>query len=56
MARPRILVDVWDKEYQELLVQAHAQDTQVLPTNNCEDEFITGDKILKENFKKYQIR
>ena len=55
MARPRIMVDVWDLAYQELMVEAHAQDTQVLPQDDCEDTFITGDDILNKNFKKYQI-
>lgn len=56
MARPRKLVDVWTTEYQELLVMAHAQDTQVLPTESCDDRFITGTNILDDNFKKYQIK
>lgn len=56
MARPRILVDVWDLQYQELLVEAHAQDTQVVAQVDCTDKFVTGDDILKQNFKKYQIK
>ena len=56
MARPRKLVDVWDLAYQELLVEAHAQDTQVLPQVGCTDKFVTGDDILNQNFKKYQIK
>lgn len=56
MARPRILVDVWDLQYQELLVEAHAQDTQVLPQEGCTDKFVTGDDILKQNFKKFAIK
>ncbi len=56
MARPRVLVDVWDLAYQELLVEAHAQDTQVLPQVGCDDKFVTGQEILDQNFKKYRIR
>lgn len=56
MARPRKLVDVWDLNYQELLVQAHAQDTQVVAQENCEDTFVTGDVILSNNAKKYEIK
>ena len=56
MAKPTCNVDVWDLAYQELLVQAHAQDTQVLPKDNCEDTFITGDTILANNKKKYEIK
>lgn len=56
MARPSCMVDVWDLAYQELLVEAHAQDTQVFPQENCDDVFVTGDDILKQNRKKYEIK
>lgn len=56
MARPSCMVDVWDIKYQELLVDAHAQDTQVLPQEGCEDKFVTGSDILKQNKKKYEIK
>lgn len=56
MARPRVLVDVWDLAYQEKLVEAHAQDTQVLPTEGCDDKHLTGDDILKLNKKTYAIK
>lgn len=56
MARPRKLVDVWDLRYQELLVEAHAQDSQVKPQEGCEDKFVTGDDILDNNAKKYLIK
>ena len=56
MAKPACNVDVWDLAYQELLVQAHAQDTQVTPQENCEDIFVTGAKILANNAKKYEIK
>ena len=56
MARPICMVDVWDLAYQELLVTAHAQDTQVLPQDNCEDKFVTGADILANNKKKYEIK
>ena len=56
MARPKCMVDVWSLEYQELLVEAHAQDTQVKPQEGCTDKFITGDDILKQNRKKFQIK
>ena len=56
MARPVCMVDVWDLNYQELLVTAHAQDTQVLPQVDCEDKFVTGDDILANNKKKYEIK
>jgi len=56
MARPKCMVDVWDAKYQELLVEAHAQDTQVKKTVDCDDKFVTGDDILKQNKKKYEIK
>lgn len=56
MARPTCMVDVWSLEYQELLVEAHAQDTQVFPQEDCDDKFITGDDILAQNRKKYEIK
>ena len=56
MARPKCNVDVWDLNYQELLVTAHAQDNQVLPQEGCDDKFVTGDDILKQNKKKYEIK
>lgn len=56
MARPVCMVDVWDLNYQELLVTAHAQDTQVSPQDNCDDRFVTGDDILANNKKKYEIK
>ena len=56
MARPRKLVDVWDLAYQELLVEAHAQDTQVFAQSGCDDKFVTGDDILAQNFKKFAIK
>jgi hypothetical protein len=56
MAKPGCNVDVWDLMYQELLVQAHAQDTQVFPQDNCEDIFVTGGDILAKNNKRYEIK
>jgi hypothetical protein len=56
MAKPKCNVDVWDLRYQELLVQAHAQDTQVVAQENCEDTFITGATILENNKKKFEIK
>lgn len=56
MAKPKCNVDVWDLAYQELMVQAHAQDTQVRAQENCEDTFVTGAKILENNYKKYEIK
>lgn len=56
MARPSKLVDVWDLQYQELLVEAHAQDTQVKKQDGCDDVFVTGDDILAQNKKKYAIK
>tara|TARA_B110000285_G_scaffold124273_1_gene140256 strand:- start:343 stop:516 length:174 start_codon:yes stop_codon:yes gene_type:complete len=56
MAKPKCNVDVWDLAYQELLVEAHAQDTQVVAQENCEDIFVTGDVILANNKKKYEIK
>tara|TARA_R110000822_G_scaffold91697_1_gene211257 strand:+ start:989 stop:1162 length:174 start_codon:yes stop_codon:yes gene_type:complete len=56
MAKPKCNVDVWDLAYQELLVDAHAQDTQVKPQDNCEDTFVTGETILENNAKKYEIK
>jgi hypothetical protein len=56
MAKPKCNVDVWDLAYQELLVEAHAQDTQVVAQENCEDTFVTGDVILANNKKKYEIK
>ena len=56
MARPTCMVDVWDLAYQEKLVEAHAQDTQVLPTEGCDDKHLTGDDILNMNKKQYEIK
>ena len=56
MSVPRCGMDVWSLEYQEMLVDAHAQDTQVKPTIGCEDRFITGDDIIRQNNKKYAIK
>ena len=56
MAKPKCNVDVWDLAYQDLLVDAHAQDTQVKPQDNCEDTFVTGETILENNAKKYEIK
>jgi len=56
MARPKCMVDVWDLNYQNLLVEAHAQDTQVVAQVGCDDKFITGDDILAQNKKKYEIK
>tara|TARA_R110000772_G_scaffold7729_1_gene26049 strand:- start:14816 stop:14989 length:174 start_codon:yes stop_codon:yes gene_type:complete len=56
MAKPKCNVDVWDLAYQELLVLAHAQDTQVVAQENCEDIFVTGATILDNNYKKYEIK
>jgi len=56
MARPTCNVDVWDLTYQELLVEAHAQDTQVVAQEGCTDKFVTGADILKQNRKKYLIK
>lgn len=56
MAKPTCNVDVWDLRYQELLVQAHAQDTQVIAQENCEDTFVTGATILANNAKKFEIK
>lgn len=56
MARPKCMVDVWDLNYQNLLVEAHAQDTQVVPTTGCDDKFVTGNDILAQNRKKYEIK
>jgi len=56
MARPKCMMDVWSLEYQELLVLAHAQDTQVKPRVPCTDIFVTGKDILKQNEKKYAIK
>lgn len=56
MARPKCNVDVWSLEYQELLVDAHAQDTQVFPQEGCLDKFVSGSDILKQNAKKYAIK
>jgi hypothetical protein len=56
MAKPICNVDVWDIKYQELLVDAHAQDTQVIAQTGCDDKFVTGDEILSNNKKKYEIK
>jgi len=56
MARPKCMVDVWDLNYQNLLVEAHAQDTQVVPTTGCDYKFVTGNDILAQNKKKYEIK
>lgn len=56
MARPRCMVDVWDLAYQELLVDAHAQDTQVFAQVGCTDVFVTGDDIIANNKKTYEIK
>ena len=56
MARPNCMVDVWSLQYQELLALAHAQDTQVYPQTGCDDAFITGDDIIAQNKKKYEIK
>ena len=56
MARPACMVDVWDLQYQEVLVEAHAQDTQVFPQVDCDDKFVTGDDIIAQNKKKYEIK
>jgi len=56
MARPVCMVDVWDVKYQELLVRAHAQDTQVVKTVDCDDKKLTGDDILKYHKKKHEIK
>jgi hypothetical protein len=50
------MVDVWDLQYQELLVEAHAQDTQVIAQVGCDDKFVTGDDIIAQNKKKYEIK
>jgi hypothetical protein len=56
MARPRKLVNVWDVQYQEALVLAHAQDTQVLPQTGCTDKFVTGADIIAPYDKKFKIK
>ena len=56
MARPECMVDVWDLKYQELLVEAHAQDTQVVAQEDCDDKFVTGDDILAQNKKVFAIK
>ena len=56
MARPTCNVDVWDTAYQEKLVEAHAQDTQVLPTTGCDDKHLTGDDILRIAKPDYVIK
>jgi len=56
MARPTCMVDVWDTNYQELLILAHAQDTQVVAQASCEDKFVTGADIIAQNKSKYEIK
>lgn len=56
MSRPACGVDVWDINYQELLVEAHAQDTQVIAQVGCTDKFVTGADILKQNRATYLIK
>jgi len=56
MARPACGLDVWDLQLQEKLVEAHAQDTQVFPTEGCDDKHLTGDDIIKYHAKKFEIK
>ena len=56
MARPDCGLDVWSLELQEKLVEAHAQDTQVLPTEGCDDKHLTGADIIKFHRKDYIIK
>jgi len=56
MARPSCMLDVWDLALQEKMVEAHAQDTQVLPTEGCDDKHLTGKDIINLNKKPYVIK
>lgn len=55
MARPSCNKDVWDKDYQELLVEKHAHENQVFPTEGCDDKHPTGDDRMGDT-KKYDIK
>ena len=55
MARPSCMKDVWDAEYQELLVIKHAHETQTLPTEWCDDKHPTGEERIGDT-KRFDIK